>query len=467
MPTLWWGPLNQTRYQQELASYDAGAATLHGVPGLLARPWDASIRNTGVLDTRAGMDAWFLWGLPLLLAVRGTGAGGPALFALGWYALWHLIPHQVRYLLPVWPAAAIATAAAARALTRSSGFGRGLGWVLAGILVWHLPNALRLQREAGDPVRVVFGAEPPQVYLARGMPGHEPGLRTREWLRQQPGPDRVLVANQYGLNLFWGAEAIVQSFFDTPMLERFARESRDAAGIARRFRQAGIGWVVCESENNMLMQASYHIYNLDAGAAARWRDYWSRAARLAFSADGRLAVYRLSRPGPPAPVSIVPGLDEQALAALDDAQGVGEARGQTAAELAAAEARYRAVAERTDLPAAWERVGLLCLRADRRREAREAFRRAARLGRLTAAVRNGLGILDAREGRIGPAVAAFREALALDAGYANARCNLALCYKALGRPADGLAVLTEGLRRDPGATDLRQAWGMLTGRVPK
>lgn len=466
MPTVWWGPLNHARYQRELASYDVGTATLRGWAGLLARPWDASIRNTGVLDTRAGMDAWFLWGLPLLLVVRGAGAQGPALFAVGWYALWHLIPHQVRYLLPVWPAAALAAAGVGRGLARSSGFGRGLAWALAGILAWHLPNALRLQREAGDPIRVVFGAEPAASYLARGMPGHEPGLRTRDWLNRQSGHDRVLVANQYGLNLFWGAASIVQSFFDTPLLERFARESRDAAGIARRFKQAGIGWVVCETENNMLMQASYHMYDLDPAAAARWRDYWSRAARLAFSADGRFVVYRLIPPARPVPVAIYPGLDEQALAALDDAEGVAEARGQTAADLKAADARYLEVAERTDLPAAWERVGLLRVRADRRREAREALRRAAALGRTTAAVRNGLGILDARDGRIGPAMAAFREALALDAGYSNARCNLALCFKALGRPAEGLAVLEEGLRRDPGAPDLRQAWGVLAGRNP-
>lgn len=242
LPVLWWAPENHARYQQELASYDAGPASLHGPLAFFSRPWDASVHNTGVLDTRAGMGAWFLWGLPLA-AMAGPG-GGPLLAALGWYALWQLIPHQVRYLLPAWPAAAIACAAVAQRVARGSRAGRCVVWGVGALLVWQVPLALRLQREAGDPVRVVFGAESPERYLARGMPGHEPGLRTRAWLAVQPGTERALVANQYGLGLFWGPRAVTQSFFDTPLIERVAAEARTGDDFRRRFRQLRIGRVV-------------------------------------------------------------------------------------------------------------------------------------------------------------------------------------------------------------------------------
>ncbi|MEK7765923.1 MAG: hypothetical protein AAB368_06765, partial [bacterium] len=321
LPTLYWGADNQARYGAELRSYQA-AGGAHGGPltGLFAHPWSATIRNLGVLDRGAGMGAWFLFALPLLLLLDAPAARLPARLALGFFALWLLIPRQVRYLLPVWPAAALASAHAVRALARRGGSSRFVVGALGAMLALHLPMAFARQYVARDPVPVVFGRETVTSYLNRGVPGKPHSLRARDWIAGHLHGRRFLVVSEYGMGMLWGPDAVIQSVFDTPLIERFAREGRDAAQVARKFRQAGVAHVLYGLAGGFSMQPVYEIYHFDEGAAARWRAFWSARAELVHVEADRYLVFGVrGSPRVPARASVYPGLDEQWLGVLDRA----------------------------------------------------------------------------------------------------------------------------------------------------
>jgi len=471
-PTLWWGPANHARYQRELASYNTGAATLPGVLGFLARPWDVTIRNTGCLDTRAGMGGWFLWGLPLLaLAGAIPAARIPAGAALGWFVLWHLIPRQIRYLLPVWPAAALACAHAARAMYRRGGGARVAVWVVAAAALFHVPWALRMQFDAVHAVRVVCGGQTADEYLGQGMPGKARTIAARNWWRAQPGGDpvhgreRLLVADQYGLNLFWGPRALVQSFFDTPLIERAAAESRTPAGVARRLRQLGIGWLLDDQENSFLMQTSYAPYGFAPEAGKRWEAYWTRTARLATRVEDVYFAYRLGGGAVAAPPVTWPGLDQQWLAATEAAVNAAATAGRLDAELPQAAEEYGRIARATGCPAAWERLGAIELQRGRTREASASLREAARRGRATSRTVGTLAVIEANSGRLAAALPLMRRAYEYNPGDAANRRNLAVALARLGRGPEAIAVLREGLSRDPGSRELLAAWQSLTGKA--
>ena len=432
-PTLWWETGNHARYRAELASYNTGSLTLPGLGGFLARGWDVSIRNTGVLDTWAGMGAWFLWGLPLLLLVGAPAARGPALAACGWFVLWHLIPRQVRYTLPAWPAAALATAHAARELAARGWPARGLVAGLALILLWHLPLGVRMQFEDVHPVAVAWGGEPAASYLAGGMPGKGNSLALRGYLQAHPG-GRLLVADQYGLGAFWGAEAYVQSFFDEPLVQRFAREARTPGEIGKRFRELGITRVLCDQENQLIMQTSYAMFAFDDPSAARWREWWTTHARLESAQGSIYLLYRLERlavAGGTRPAAW-PGLDEQWLAA-PEAMVTAAERANDLAGVARAGEGYARVAAATGSPLAWERHGAVLLRLGRWRDAERVLREAGRRGRDSAKLHDSLGIAAANQGRMPEAAREFGLALVLDPGFDSARRNLALAEARLSR----------------------------------
>ncbi len=466
VPTLHWSPAQGTRYDHELHSYEhpGGAARLP------VSPWSVSVRGEGVLDSRAGIGAWALWAIPLLALAWSPAARLPALATLGWFALWHLIPRQQRYLVPALPAACLAAVHALRAVALRGGIAKPVAWAAVPLLVFQLGWAVRLQYENLQPVRVAFGLETPEAYLGRGMPGKQRTLGLRNWWAAHRAGGRLLAANTYGLGMFWGAEAYTQSFFDTPVIERLGRESGAPERIGIRLRQLGIGWIVDDQENAALMQSIYAPYHLTAAEANRWIAFWVRAARVAHREGEAYVLYRVGPLDPadaPAPPSGWPGVDQMALAATDTALSRAASRGAAdlAAALPAAATAYAQAARATGSPTAYERLGLVLSQLGKPAEARAALAEAERRGRNTAKLHDAFGILDANAGRMAQAAQRFARALELDPTYVNARRNLSLALSRLNRGAEAVAVLREGLLADPASPDLRAAWQQLTGRA--
>jgi hypothetical protein len=426
-----------------------------------------TVHNFGVLDQQAGMGAWFLWLLPLLFLLGAGPSRLPALLAVGWFGLWWFIPRQVRYLLPAWPAAAVAAVAALRGLAARGGLALVPAWASAGLLVVQLGWAFSREHFVINPVRAAFGLETPDDYRSRGLPGKPFSIRIANWLHREAPVTRVLVVSSYGLNLEWGPRAVAQSVFDTQEIERLAREAPDGPRLRIRFRQAGYERILYSAAGGYGMHAVYGMYAFDEGTAARWRAFWPAYAEVVRNQDDQFLVYRLrDRPALNAQASMLPGLDEQWLGATDYRLAQAEQQGTVAAELPGAEAAYRAVAERRALPAAWERLGTTRLRRGRFADAGAALRRAAALGRDTAVLHDALGVVLAHEGRPADAERAFRRALALTPELDDARRNLVHTLWGLDRRAEALAVIREGLAFTPPSGEMAALYLQLTGSPP-
>jgi tetratricopeptide (TPR) repeat protein len=465
VPTLWWGAGNQARYSEELASYTLPFSGLSAVPRLLSHPWNASVRNAGVLDEQAGMAGWYLWGVPFLL-LAGRRAFLPARFALAWFVLWLFIPRQVRYLLPALPAAAIAVAQSLRLVASRGGAGLLAPWAAGLVLVLQLFQSVQRQHFVVNPLPYTAGNETAEHYLSRGLPGRPYSVWMQSWLLANRPGARYLVMADYGSGMLWGARAVFQSAFDTPLAERFARESDGAARIRVKFRQLGTGEVLYAATSGFLMQAAYGINNFDDASAGRWRDFWARTAVPVHDQNCWYTLYSLSAVPAggkvPPKAGALPGLEEQWLGDLHRRLMLAEER-QDPAAMRGVAADYEEAGRIHDSPAAWERAGAAALRLGDLKRAAADLGRARALGRRTGILGNGLGVVAAKAGRWDEAERLFREAVSLDFALENARANLASVVAHRGRRAEALGILREGLLMSPGSVELNQIWTALGG----
>ncbi len=301
----------------------------------------------------------------------------------------------------------------------------------------------------------------------RGLPGHPWSLAAQEWARTAPGIGRYLIATEYGCGQYWGPRAVIQSSFDTSLMERFAREAPPGR-IGIRFRQAGIGTVMYAATMGFVMAAEYGTFNFDGGTAGRWREFWTKNAVLVHNQDDKFLFFSLAgRPTGKESVpasSVLPGLDEQWLGMTDRTMRSADIEGWSAAALPRAAEEYRRVARSTGSPAAWERLGTSLLRMGRAAEARAALREAERRGRRSAVLFDAMGYLESRDGNAAQAAACFRRSLEFDPGLEEARRNLAVLLLDMGRREEAVRLVQEGLALDPGSMGLRELMLGISGR---
>ena len=461
--TLWWDAGNYLRYNTELRSYEtAFGAGLDAIRGFFTTPWTISIRNYGVLDEGGGVGGWFLWGFPLLLLFRSPGSVPvQAFLALGFVFLWLFVPRQTRYLLPAWPFACMAVAHAVRGLAKSVPLNRAVAWSTAGILFLMTAGALQRQHFIINPLPYVFGNETAEDYLARGLPGKPYSIRVAQWLGENPVQGKLLMLAEFRNGVYWGNRIIFQSSFDTPIFERFARESADTVRLGIKLKQAGVERGLYPQVGGSRMAAAYGTYNFSPDAGKRWRQFWEQSAWLEHSEEELYLVFGLrGKPLVPPLVpakSVLPGLDEQWLAQTDS---------MVRPEAARAAVEYEAIARKTGSPCAWERAGVSFINSGQLEPAMSALRMAERLGRRTSVLYDALGYLESRGGRQLEAENCFRKALGLRPGQAEARRNLVSILAEVGRTREALELLKEGMAIDPGNTEFYELWARFAGGVP-
>lgn len=442
-PTLNFGASNMARYRAELTSY-AGQMEMPGKAfSLLTLPWNASIRNFGVLDKQGGMSGWFLFALPCLLLLPSRAARLPALLAGGFFLLWLAIPRQVRYLLPVWPVAAIAVAHALRELDKRRGFAVLTVGGAGAVLFLQLMAAFQRQYYTADPLKVAFGSETREKYLERGIGGRPYSVWAMKWLRANLPGERVMIVGDYALGALWGPKALFQSAFDTPLIEKFARESPDGDAIRKKFRQFGIRHILYGALGGFSMQHEYGIFNFDEASAARWRQYWQSCSKPKFNQNDRFILYTLecSRTGR---ASTLPGLDEQAMADIQRFAEEAERSGRINEVLPVMVEEYREIAAQWESPLAFERLGWVLLESRREAEARTALNRAERMGRDSATIHYAQAFLDIRDNELTKAMARLGRCLELDPTMREARAKLAEILMQLGRYEQASQVIKSG-----------------------
>lgn len=408
--TLDWDPASYARHLRDLAPLGTEPMSLPGAFAVMTRPWNVSVRNTGVMDPMAGIGGWFLWLLPVALAAGARLGRSGWLLVIG-AVVWNLMPRLVRYSMPLWPATAVAAAVALRAVC-SGRAGPGLAVVGGLLLAWQVPLGIARQHHVANPVGVACGAEPEDRYLARGFPEGVRSLEIRDWIRRSAGSSRVLMLTPTGLWLTYGPGAVFQTLFDRPLIVRISAESDSSERMLKRFRQLRIRYTLYQPTAGFHLHRTYGTWAFDEASAARWRAFWEARAVRVFSARDRIVVHRFSstdgRDGRPLDGTL-PGLDERWLAE----------------ELAGDPARLAAIAESRNSAAAWEHLGAARLARGDEAGARVAFARSLDRGRRSVATLSAVGFLAARQRRWREAEAALGEALAVDPDRADVRDTLA------------------------------------------
>ncbi len=119
-------------------------------------------------------------------------------------------------------------------------------------------------------------------------------------------------------------------------------------------------------------------------------------------------------------------------------------------QLEAAEAIYRELIDNQDgAPAACQRLGVICGRTGRLKEACLLLSRAIALQPDNAETLSCLGIVHWMDGRFEAAIGAQRQALALREGFAAAHARLGVALAAAGCRGEAIQSLREAIRLDP------------------
>lgn len=462
-PTLDFGAGNMARYRSELTSYTGREVLPGGALSFLALPWNASIRNLGVLDKQGGMSGWFIFALPCLLLFPSRAARLPAFLCGGYFLLWLAIPRQVRYLLPIWPVAAIAAAHAVRQMAKRGGLA-DLAVGGAGVVLFvQLLAAVHRQYYTADPLKAAFGAETREEYLERGIGGRPYSIWAMKWLRENLPRERVLIVSEFALGALWGPKAVFQSAFDTPLVEKFARECFEPEGINKKFRQRKIGHILYGTASGFSMQREYRIFNFDEGSAGRWRKYWTNCAKPVYNQNDRYILFALEC-GRARKVSSLPGIDEQALADIEaESRELGGA-GRLPEALPRLSEEYMRIAVQWDSPRAFELLGWTMLEGGRISAGRSALDQAERMGRDSVFIHYGKGLLCMQDGDLAGAIRRFERCLELDPTMYEARTKMAEILTQLGRHEQARKVIKDGQYSGaggnaPGQADRRAGQG--------
>ncbi len=245
------------------------------VRGFLAGPWRFVMQDRPENGDARG---------PLLLAVLPWIAAGPAaLFAAGFWAVWWCLTRDVgRYVLPLLPAllAAAWTGWRARAAFTPPRARRAQAVLFAAtIAVGHL-GGLELVVRNLDPFAAVAGCTTADVLLRARFGAVRYAVHAR--FDRERAPARRALACGDPLPLFHTGPWLMDTESRTPWLERRARESRDAAGLAKAIRQRNV--------DRILYWMNGGIQLGEGAQGASWTPRTLTILQEYLAAYGRLAV---------------------------------------------------------------------------------------------------------------------------------------------------------------------------------
>ncbi len=108
-----------------------------------------------------------------------------------------------------------------------------------------------------------------------------------------PDGSRLLIAGD-ARGLYYDRPFLANSVFDAQVLAVFAREEKDASGIARRLQKAGVDYLVVNGWEGLRTATSYHLYDLGPREWHRLDDFIQRGVELVWS-QGLQGVYRVKK----------------------------------------------------------------------------------------------------------------------------------------------------------------------------
>jgi len=269
-----------------------------------------------------------LAGLPLLAFYRIEMPGARlAVWAAGTMAalVWLFHAPYSRFFMPVLPVLyALGAAGLGQGLTGGRLRRAAVAALTICIVVPGFIRAIALADSAG-PARkhalpASLGLETTERFLEENLTGYLGAVRTVAKSGCGTGAHRLLLVGDARGAIFSASRiTLSQDVPDFSLALRIAREARNAEGIRKRFRQAGITAIALNYVNSArlgILYATLGIYWTDA-ELGRYREYFSRYAEQAGPAEpydfrnGGWAIFRLrATPAPkPAEFTFLPGTE--------------------------------------------------------------------------------------------------------------------------------------------------------------
>lgn len=204
---------------------------------LAAQPEDPNLYD-GVLG------AAFLIGLPLLIWVFWKGRTNAEIMTLGVvsaivYLFWLFTSEQLRYLLPIVPLLAIATAFAAEKVEAASTRKAWLYSISAASILALLTSAAWFMQKA--PLRVDLGGETRDAYLARNLDYYE---YYRFINHETPADAKVWLINMRRDTYNLDRSAVSDYLFEDWTLRRLLWESKNVGELREKTKDLGVGYVL-------------------------------------------------------------------------------------------------------------------------------------------------------------------------------------------------------------------------------
>jgi hypothetical protein len=277
---------------------------LAGAAGWLAAPWAITFRHAA---TDAALGPWMLALLPLLSLARPLPPGGRALgaFAGAWALGWLAAARDPRFLLPVWPVAAVLAARPLGALPGRAGM---MVRVFCFAAMFVSPP-FSAARAAGtfNPGPVLWGAITRERYAEVIIPPAHRFVALAREADRMPAPGRVLIVGDVKAARY-RPRALCQSMADTPHLEAWARGSATADRLRVKVRQAGVTAVHYDAAAVLYFRDQFGWYRLTGRERAVLTEFWIRhlVPLRWFAAPPVAMLYGVSRRpiasgGPPLP----------------------------------------------------------------------------------------------------------------------------------------------------------------------
>jgi len=249
--------------------------------------------------------------LPLVLFAPARGFLAPVKrLVVAYTILWFLMTYDVRYYLPALPALCVLTEAlitcsltGGRALKTAprmlaeTGMFLGLAYGSAVILLASLPFSQPL------------GFADTEVKLRQGLTPPPYASFTRTYVNSVlPKSARILYICQHS-TWYLDRECIADFHYWESNLTRIISTGRNEEGIAKRFRQLGVGWILSTMGRAEMYAKIPGYFAVPPGGWEQFKSFLSRRCETAWQTDFQV-VYRIGRPHAPRPIPCLPVFED-------------------------------------------------------------------------------------------------------------------------------------------------------------
>ncbi len=269
-------------------------------------PWKITMGDAG---SSKQFTPLFLALLPLLFLLRPAAGTAPfwIYFLSGWL-FWSFASTIVRYLMPVYPAAALLIAASLegrehRALRRTLSLAALASCALG--LYW---GGLNFYFQGQGRWLPVFGRVTKQEYLLNTQHTYSYShYAAIEFINDKlPAGAKTLIIGD-ARSFYLKKDFIVSSIFDKTPVAEYAVSSRNGAELYARLRAEGVTHLLLNTAEAIRLGRGYGMFYWDTRAREVFYEFWARHVREVFSRDeyqngkriNRLVVYEIAEKLPP------------------------------------------------------------------------------------------------------------------------------------------------------------------------